>query len=75
MNLKNEIGNAFNKSSVSYGLAAKIQWEIGQRLIQRLDYLKINPRFILDLGCGPGTFLVHLKKIPKNSGDMTGHSV
>ncbi|WP_045105369.1 malonyl-ACP O-methyltransferase BioC [Legionella hackeliae] len=62
MNLNLEICNTFNKHATEYQQAAKIQHEIGQRLFERLDYLKINPRYILDLGCGPGLFSFHLKK-------------
>lgn len=57
-----EIGQSFNAHAADYESAADIQFEIGQRLFERLDYLKINPRFILDLGCGPGVFLKQLKK-------------
>lgn len=62
MNLKTEICKAFNDHAIEYEQAAKIQHEIGERLFERLDYLKINPRYILDLGCGPGYFSRRLKK-------------
>lgn len=56
MTVTNEIGKAFNKSALEYELAAKVQHEIGTRLFERLQYLKITPKRILDLGCGPGAF-------------------
>lgn len=56
MSVCNEISNAFNKHAMDYERAAKAQYEIGLRLLDRLQYLKIDPRYILDLGCGPGTF-------------------
>lgn len=62
MNLKTEICNAFNAHAAEYEQAAKVQYEIGERLFERLQYLKINPRYILDLGCGPGYFSQRLKK-------------
>lgn len=62
MSLNIEICNTFNKHASEYEQAAKIQNEIGQRLFERLDYLKINPRYILDLGCGTGLFSLQLKK-------------
>lgn len=62
MNLKTEICNAFNKHAKEYEKAAKVQNEIGERLFERLHYLKIRPRFILDLGCGTGLFTPMLKK-------------
>ncbi len=62
MNVKTEICKTFNRHATQYEQAAKIQHEIGERLFERLHYLKIKPRYILDLGCGPGTFSQRLKK-------------
>lgn len=62
MKLKQEICNAFNKHSQNYERAAIVQREIGERLFERLDYLKIQPRTVLDLGCGCGYFSKQLKK-------------
>jgi malonyl-CoA O-methyltransferase len=56
MVVKNEISKAFNKCASEYELAAKVQQEIGKRLFERLHYLKIAPKRILDLGCGSGLF-------------------
>lgn len=56
MAVTNEISKAFNKHAAEYELAAKVQHEIGERLFERLQYLKISPQRILDLGCGPGMF-------------------
>ena len=61
MTYKTEICNAFNAHARSYAKAARVQHEIGERLIERLDYLMINPRFVLDLGCGDGFFSARLK--------------
>jgi len=63
MNSKIEICNAFNTHAGEYEQAAKIQHEIGERLFERLQYLKIKPRYILDLGCGTGLFSPRLKKL------------
>lgn len=62
MNPEQEICNAFNQHATHYEQAAKVQCEIGKRLFERLDYLKINPQFVLDLGCGPAIFTPLLKK-------------
>jgi malonyl-CoA O-methyltransferase len=44
----------FEKAAKTYDAAALLQQEIGQRLHERLDYIKIAPEHILDLGCGTG---------------------
>lgn len=62
MTLKTEICNAFNQHAAEYDTVAKVQNEIGERLFERLDYLKITPRYVLDLGCGTGIFTARLKK-------------
>lgn len=62
MNVKTEICKTFNRHAPQYEQVAKIQYEIGARLFERLDYLKIKPRYILDIGCGPGVFSQQLKK-------------
>lgn len=61
MNIKREICNSFNAHAKDYENAAKIQLEIGSRLIQRLDYFKIKPKNILDLGCASGSLTKLLK--------------
>lgn len=62
MKLKTEICNAFNAHAGEYEQVAIVQKEIGERLFERLAYLKIQPRYVLDLGCGTGVFLKRLKK-------------
>jgi malonyl-CoA O-methyltransferase len=62
MTLKTEICNSFNHHAFEYEQAARVQKEIGERLFARLDYLKMAPRYVLDLGCGPGFILTQLKK-------------
>src|SRR3990167_9376022 len=62
MTIKTEIRNSFDRHAADYDQYAKIQREIGLRLFERLDYLKISPRYILDLGCGTGFFSRLLKK-------------
>ncbi|MCW8399737.1 malonyl-ACP O-methyltransferase BioC [Legionella sp. PATHC038] len=58
-----EISKTFNQHASEYEFAAKVQQEIGVRLLERLQYLNIKPQRILDLGCGPGFFSYELTKI------------
>jgi malonyl-CoA O-methyltransferase len=43
----------FSRAAVTYPGASRLEAEIGTRLLERLDYVKIAPQRVLDLGCGP----------------------
>lgn len=58
-----EISKAFNRHAAEYEVAAKVQQEIGGRLLERLHYLSMKPQRILDLGCGPGFFSQELARM------------
>lgn len=58
-----EIRNAFNAHASEYERASKIQNAIGERMLERLQYIKHKPRYILDLGCGVGRFTGFLKTL------------
>ena len=45
---------SFNKASDSYEEAAVLQKHVLGEMFLRLKLLKINPKRILDMGCGPG---------------------
>jgi len=45
---------AFARAAAHYDAAAVLQREIADRLLARLDYMRIAPQRILDLGCGTG---------------------
>ncbi|WP_462321967.1 malonyl-ACP O-methyltransferase BioC [Halochromatium sp.] len=45
---------AFERAAASYDAAAVLQREIGNRMLERLDYVRLKPQTILDLGCGTG---------------------
>lgn len=62
MNFSNEVCKAFHQSAPEYESSAVAQRAIGTQLFERLGYLKIEPRYILDLGCGTGLFTQQLKK-------------
>jgi len=45
---------SFESAAESYDKAAVLQQEVGRRLLQRLELVKIQPERILDLGSGTG---------------------
>ncbi len=47
---------AFERAADTYDEVASLQQEIGQRLIGRLDLIRMQPTRILDLGAGTGFF-------------------
>lgn len=53
---------AFARAAARYDAAAVLQREIADRLLARLDYMRIAPQQILDLGCGTGYALSHLRR-------------
>jgi len=48
------VRRAFGRAAATYDAAAALQREIGTRMAQRLDYVKLAPSLILDAGCGTG---------------------
>lgn len=44
----------FNRAATNYDRHAAVQHEIGRRLDERFDWLKLDPARILDLGAGTG---------------------
>ncbi len=62
MQFSNEVCNAFHKQAAVYDRVALVQREIGVQLFERLNYLKMEPNYVLDLGCGTGVFTKLLKK-------------
>jgi malonyl-CoA O-methyltransferase len=51
---KQQVRDSFNKAALSYDGAAVLQQEVCKRLLERLDYIKIEPKVILDIGTGTG---------------------
>jgi malonyl-CoA O-methyltransferase len=51
----------FERAAPTYGEASRLEAEIGARMLERLDYLKIAPRRILDAGSGPSREAGELK--------------
>lgn len=51
---KKAVRQAFTRAAQHYDAAAVLQREIADRLLIRLDYMRIAPACVLDLGCGTG---------------------
>lgn len=51
---KRQARRAFARAADTYDAAAVLQHEIVDRMLERLDYVRLQPRRILDIGCGTG---------------------
>src|SRR5690625_445353 len=57
---------AFERAATSYDSAAVLQQEVGRRLLERLDAIRLQPGVILDVGSGTGDMAAALlKRYPK----------
>ncbi|MEK7322506.1 MAG: malonyl-ACP O-methyltransferase BioC [Pseudomonadota bacterium] len=55
---KRRVRNSFDRAAASYDGVAVLQREIGARLLERLDYIRLQPASVIDVGAGTG----HLSK-------------
>jgi len=44
----------FTRAAATYAAASRLEAEVGSRMLERLDYIRLMPRRILEAGCGPG---------------------
>ncbi|MCF6322989.1 MAG: malonyl-ACP O-methyltransferase BioC [Gammaproteobacteria bacterium] len=51
---KRKVQAAFDHAAHGYDEAAVLQHEIGQRIMDRLEFIKIEPEIIIDIGSGTG---------------------
>jgi malonyl-CoA O-methyltransferase len=56
------IRRSFDRAAASYDAAAVLQAEICRRMLARLEYVRCEPRAILDAGSGTGNALAGLHK-------------
>lgn len=52
----------FERAAATYDASAVLQREIGERLLERLDLIKMQPDTVFDLGCGTGFLTENLLK-------------
>ena len=51
---KRQLRNSFERAAAGYDQAAVLQREVCERMLSRLDYIKVAPAVILDAGSGTG---------------------
>ena len=51
---KRSVRRAFGRAAATYDKCGVLQREIRQRLLERLDYMQLEPRRIVDIGSGTG---------------------
>jgi len=51
---KAQLRRSFDKAAATYDQAAVLQREVSDRMLERLQYIKIAPELVLDAGCGTG---------------------
>ena len=59
---KQQARRAFERAAATYDEAAVLQDEVGMRLLERLDLVRLQPDSILDLGAGTGKMTAGLMK-------------
>lgn len=51
---KKQVRRAFSRAATQYDAAAVMQREVCARMLERLDYIKLQPASVLDVGSGTG---------------------
>ncbi len=63
-----KVRRAFSGATSHYDSHAELQREIGRRLLAHLDFTRIEPKSVLDIGCGTGFFTRLLAEKYKKAG-------
>ena len=59
---KRQVRRSFERAASRYDEAAELQREISDRMIERLNYVRVEPRLVLDLGSGTGYAIDPLRR-------------
>jgi len=65
---KRQARRAFEEAAATYDAAAALQQEVGNRMLERLDLVRLQPARVLDLGAGTGGFSQALRKRYRKAG-------
>lgn len=57
-----QVRRNFSRAAAGYDAAAFLAREVDRRMLERLDYVRIEPKRILDLGCSTGASLTALRE-------------
>ena len=60
---KAAVKKSFNRAATTYNHAGVLQDEVLSRLLSRLQYVRLDPTSIIDIGCGTGRGVSGLQKI------------
>lgn len=64
---KKSVAAAFSAAAITYDNAAFVEQQIALRLLEKLFFFNLQPKRILDIGCGTGTLLQQLHTSYPNS--------
>jgi malonyl-CoA O-methyltransferase len=56
------VRRAFGRAARGYDEHAVLEREVGERLVEHLDPIRIEPRRVVDLGCGTGALFAELRR-------------
>lgn len=59
---KSAIADSFSRAAASYDSVASLQRDVGKQLLRSIESLELQPRRVLDLGCGTGFFQPALRQ-------------
>jgi malonyl-CoA O-methyltransferase len=64
---KRAVRRSFERAAATYDRHSVLQSEVGERLLAHLEPMRLEPRRVLDLGCGTGAWLAALEaRFPKS---------
>lgn len=64
---KAAVKKSFNRAAKTYNHSGVLQDEVLSRLLGRLQYVRLEPASIIDIGCGTGRGVAGLQKIYSNA--------